>query len=268
MIRRVAVVIPAANEQDRIAECLLSVERARDQLLTSQVGVSQIEVIVVLDGCNDQTAAIVDRFASRGHIRPITSTARRVGAARQLGGQRAIAMSAATDQLWLANTDADSTVPRDWLVRMVAAANAGAHMVLGTVLPGAELPHPSRRAWLARHDLREGHPHVHGANLGIRADTYLCLGGWRSGLHCNEDIDLARRAEAMAGVRILRTAAIPVVTSARLIGRAPDGFSSYLRHLRPDRHGGSASRLERAVAGHDRYELTDKGHVIRPGEQP
>jgi hypothetical protein len=114
---------------------------------------------------------------------------------------------------------------------------------------------------------------VHGANFGIRADTYLALGGWRGDLSCNEDIDLARRADAATGVRILRTAALPVLTSARLTGRAPDGFSSYLRHLRPDgRDRPRAPRgLGMAAAGHHRDMSMDTDRVIRlisPGEQP
>jgi glycosyltransferase involved in cell wall biosynthesis len=241
VIERVAVIVPAADEQERIAECLVAIERARRQLFASKLGVTEVDVIVVLDGCRDRTPAIVARFAARSHVHAITSTARRVGAARQQGGLRAIATPARAKQLWLANTDADSTVPRDWLVRMVTAANAGAHLVLGTVLPSAELPLTLRVAWLDQHDLREGHPYVHGANLGIRADTYLTLGGWRSELRCDEDTDLARRAEAMTGVKIVRTAAIPVLTSARLNGRAPDGFSSYLRHLSADSNTGSRS---------------------------
>jgi GT2 family glycosyltransferase len=113
---------------------------------------------------------------------------------------------------------------------MTTAANSGQELVLGTVLPGLELPRALRTTWLAQHQLQEQHPHIHGANLGIRADTYLAIGGWRR-LAANEDVDLVTRA-VTDGIPILRTADIPVLTSARMVGRAPDGFSSYLRHLR------------------------------------
>ena len=36
------------------------------------------------------------------------------------------------------------------------------------------------------------HPHVHGANLGVRADAYLRAGGWAD-LRTAEDHDLWRR---------------------------------------------------------------------------
>jgi hypothetical protein len=86
------------------------------------------------------------------------------------------------------------------------------------------------RAWNRRHRYGEGHPHIHGANLGVRADVYHLLGGWAvepSG----EDIDLVRRAETRTGVGILRTPRDPVVTSGRRVGRAPAGFASYLNTL-------------------------------------
>jgi hypothetical protein len=117
---------------------------------------------------------------------------------------------------------------------MVKAATAGAEVVLGTVLPGAEISRSMRAAWLAPHQLTEGHPHVHGANLGIRADTYDQLGGWNPELAYDEDVDLAARAAASAEIPMVRTAKIPVLTSARMVGRAPNGFSSYMRHLRDE----------------------------------
>ena len=232
MIRHVAVIVPAADEEDRIADCLLAIEDARRRVLKVEPGVVSVEVVVVLDACSDQTPAIVARFTAADHVHAITSDTRRVGAARRQGALKGLSPYGAGEQVWLANTDADSTVPHDWLTGMVAAANTGVQLVLGTVMPGPELSAPLQAAWAAPHRLTEGHPHIHGANFGIRADTYLELGGWNAELACNEDIDLASRAVAAPHIEILRTATIPVVTSARSVGRAPNGFSSYIRHLR------------------------------------
>lgn len=102
--------------------------------------------------------------------------------------------------------------------------------MLGTALPGPDLSPAVRAEWLRRHHLRDGHPHVHGANLGIRGDAYLGLGGWRP-LATGEDTELAARAAQAGHPGITRTASIPVVTSIRRAGRAPSGFSSYLRAL-------------------------------------
>jgi hypothetical protein len=136
--------------------------------------------------------------------------------------------------MWLANTDADSEVPLDWLSVMCRMADDGADVVLGNAIPQPRHLSPVlEHAWFARHQLGDGHRHVHGANIGIRADAYLSLGGWTS-MTTGEDITLAARADA-AHLQVLRTGMIPVRTSARTTGRAPHGFGEYLRRLSLDR---------------------------------
>jgi cellulose synthase/poly-beta-1,6-N-acetylglucosamine synthase-like glycosyltransferase len=236
VIRDVAVIVPAANEEHRIARCLTSIEVAARHLSQRHPGI-QARVVVALDRCTDATAAICATFPA---VSTVTTTTRNVGAARRAGTLAALSNPAGPDgELWLASTDADSAVPADWLTAMITAAGRGAGLVLGTVLPGSGLSPAARAQWLARHHLRDGHPYVHGANLGLRADAYRALGGWRS-LATGEDTDLARRAAAAGWLPIARTAAIPVVTSTRRTGRAPRGFSSYLRALSgPDRSAGT-----------------------------
>ena len=129
----------------------------------------------------------------------------------------------------LASTDADSSVPRDWLAHLISRADAGADLVLGTVRPGAGLSWELRRRWRSAHRLQDGHPHVHGANLAIRASTLAAVGGW-SPMRSGEDVDLATRVEVWAR-RSAGPAAPLYTTSARPTGRAPQGFSSYLRDL-------------------------------------
>jgi glycosyltransferase involved in cell wall biosynthesis len=227
VIRHVAVIVPAADEEQRIGRCLASIATAARHLSRREAGIG-VRVIVTLDSCQDATAAICATFPG---VSTVAITSRNVGAARRAGTQAALAHRAGPPgELWLASTDADSAVPADWLTAMVGAAGRGVHLVLGTVLPGAGLSPAVRARWLAGHQLRDGHPHVHGANLGIRADAYLALGGWPP-LAAGEDADLARRAAAAGWLRVSRTAAIPVVTSVRRAGRAPRGFSSSLRAL-------------------------------------
>jgi glycosyltransferase involved in cell wall biosynthesis len=227
VIRRIAVVVPAADEERRIGRCLRAVAAARRHLAWHH-GDIQTQVVVVLDGCRDATAAVCASFP---WVDTVTIASRNAGAARRAGAEHALrGSSVRARELWLASTDADSVVPGNWLTGMMAAAAQGAELVLGTVLPGPELSPALRARWLSRHQLRDGHPHVHGANLGLRADAYLALGGWRA-LATGEDFDLARRAASAGSLHIRRTAAIPVTTSVRRDGRAPSGFSSYLRAL-------------------------------------
>ncbi len=70
---------------------------------------------------------------------------------------------------------------------------------------------------------------MHGANLGFAADAYLAVGGFRP-LPTAEDHALVDDLRA-AGIPLLRTTRIPVVTSARSRARAPRGFSWLLATL-------------------------------------
>jgi hypothetical protein len=73
------------------------------------------------------------------------------------------------------------------------------------------------------------HSHVHGANLGFRASAYLMAGGF-SDVPTAEDHAFVSALTA-SGCRVLRTRALPVVTSARRGSRAPHGFGHYLAEL-------------------------------------
>jgi glycosyltransferase involved in cell wall biosynthesis len=232
LIRRVAVIVPAANEELLIGRCLSSIRAAREQLYRDITGIG-VRIVVILDGCRDATAQIV---AAAGDVQSLTISARSVGAARRAGTSAAMTGADPVKRLWLANTDADCEVPANWLTSMVTEARLGAHAVLGTVTPGPGLSPAARAEWARRHHLRDGHPHVHGANFGIRGDAYLALGGWQP-LTSGEDADLARRAALARRLRVARSASIPVVTSARRDGRAPHGFSAYLRRLDTSRDG-------------------------------
>ena len=229
-ISEIAVTVPAADEQDHIAACLSSIERAITALGTRPA--IRVRVIVALDDCRDATADVVAGFP---RVEVVTCAARRVGTARRTAAAAALARAVDPDELWLAGTDADCEVPGDWLAEMLALADDGADVVLGTVRPVGDLGPGVEQAWYDAHHLDDGHGHIHGANLGIRASTYLRLGGWRD-LAAHEDVDLVARAVA-AGVPIARSGAAPVSASARLIGRAPDGFAAFLQSLQGDPPG-------------------------------
>ena len=225
MIDTVGVVVPAADEQDLLPACLDAVEAARRELARRRPDVA-VRVVVVLDSCTDGSAEVV---RTRAGVEAASINERLAGAARNAGCALVVDGSTPAQRLWLACTDADSRVPQNWLTGMVELAEAGADFVLGTVRPAETLPAGVAATYRAAYISAEGHPHVHGANLGIRAATYLKLGGWPR-LGSGEDVALASRAMA-AGVPTIRTSRFPVATSTRLAARAPYGYSSYLRGL-------------------------------------
>ncbi len=226
-IAEIVVVVPAANEQKRIGACLDALVRAQGHLRCDRPQVVT-RIVVVLDDCHDDTAAIVGRYCG---VESIATTARCVGAARRTGTDHALAgTTCPAPQLWIASTDADSRVPADWLTGVARASEAGYTVVLGTVVPDTGLGQRVEDRWFALHPAREGHPHIHGANMSFRADAYHAAGGWPA-LHSGEDVELARRLSACHWSAVLRTAHQAVTTSARSHGRAPRGFSGYLRDL-------------------------------------
>ena len=130
---------------------------------------------------------------------------------------------------WCATTDADSTVSANWLLRMTAT---DADMVLGVVGVAAWRHYPAevgRRYLRLYHSNGPSHNHIHGANMGFRADAYWRVGGFRA-LAPGEDVELVQRFED-AGMRIHRDSKLSVATSDRREGRAPGGFAAHLREL-------------------------------------
>ena len=130
---------------------------------------------------------------------------------------------------WLACTDADSQVPSHWLVSQLACS---AEVVCGTVHVEYWQPWQKaalRKLYQSRYEAREGHRHIHGANLGICAIAYQRVGGFQP-LALNEDVQLISDLEA-CGARIVWTARNSVSTSSRLDSRARGGFGDYLRSL-------------------------------------
>lgn len=214
MIRHVGVVIPARDEEALIARCLTAVAEA-----VRAVDVT-VSVVVVADGCLDRTAEIARGFPG---VRVLEIESSNVGAAREAGARAAVELGAE----WLANTDADSVVPPNWLVEQLALAAVGADIVVGTVRPDfSELTAAQIEAWQASHTPGEPNGHVHGANLGVRTASYLAAGGYRA-LPEHEDVDLVDRLSEVGSV--VASDAGEVITSARLFGRTPGGYARYLR---------------------------------------
>jgi glycosyltransferase involved in cell wall biosynthesis len=144
-----------------------------------RVGAEPVRVVVVADACTDQTAAV----ARAAGAWVISIHARRVGAARAAGMRELLRLTVGSDPaaVWLATTDADTLVPPDWLRRQLDYANAGWDVVLGTITVTDWDDHPPHvpAAFAERYAFGPGpHPHVHGANLGIRATAYLAAGGF------------------------------------------------------------------------------------------
>jgi hypothetical protein len=252
----VGVVVPARDEQDNVLQCLRSI---RHSLAALPAG-TRTAVTVVLDRCTDATPELVmselsgwsgaaavrvaavggRRAGSALHPEPAHIVAGSgVGAVRDLGVRLTLRRLRRhrPGRIWLLNTDADTTVPEDWAPAHLHAARAGADGVAGM----ADLRDPTLSAAAMRHYrdviaaglVGSGHRHVYGANLGVRADAYLAVGGFPTD-GVGEDHGLWVRLHA-AGYGLVSPAALRVTTSARLHGRAEGGLADLLRSLQAGR---------------------------------
>ncbi|MGZ5391299.1 MAG: glycosyltransferase [Mycobacterium sp.] len=226
-LEQAVVVVPAHNEIESLPRCLSA-------LIVASVHTSiPVLIVVVLDACDDGSDHLAERLGPNVHF--ISTDAGDVGAARAAGFEyaRSVCTDVEPARTWFATTDADTIVGSQWLSQMT---EAGADMVLGTVrIPVWRLPGEVARRYLAAYKSKgPGHDHVHGVNMGFRADAYWGVGGFRV-LSTREDVDLVERFES-AHMSIHRDAKLSVATSVREEGRAPNGFAAHLRGLaRPRR---------------------------------
>ncbi|MCE1117738.1 MULTISPECIES: glycosyltransferase [Pseudomonas] len=211
----IAVIIPAHNEARRLGRCLAAVKVA---VARAEATGLAVEVLVVLDRCVDASA----RIAQRHGVHTLALQAGNVGLARRLGAAWMIERGAQ----WLAFTDADSRVPGHWLVSQL---QWHADAVCGTVHIERWQSAALRQLYQSLYQAREGHRHIHGANLGVCAKAYERVGGFQP-LPAHEDVQLVLALEA-SGAQIVWTAAHSVATSSRRDSRVRQGFGDYLRGL-------------------------------------
>jgi len=213
----IGVLVPVHNEEQLLGACLSTVlKAARHPGLDGE----QVEILAVLDACSDRSEAIATALG----VHTLSVNSRNVGHARGIGASYLLGRGAR----WLACTDADSLVGEDWLYKQLAFK---AELVCGTVHVEDWSGHSEdvQALYTATYQDRDGHRHIHGANLGICANAYRRVGGFRP-LTAHEDVHLVEDLER-SGARIVWTHLNRVVTSSRFDCRAQGGFSDYLKGL-------------------------------------
>ena len=221
LIRSIGVVVPARNEEKHLPACLSAIRTS-----ACRPGIPPVRIIVVADDSTDDTELV----AAAAGAEILVLSVRNAGAARAAGFDRLTRTSTVPmRELWLATTDADSRVPPHWLDRHLQWRSDGWDAVVGTVVVEDWSAHPQdTRRRFAQHygPSRDGHSHVHGANLGLSAAAYCRVGGFPP-LAVAEDHALVM-ALSKSGSRIVRPGGSPVVTSARPDPRADHGFGALL----------------------------------------
>lgn len=224
-MRAAGVVIPVRDEAELLARCLSAVRVA------VAVAGLPVHVVLVLDGCTDDSDEVLAAAGALGQSTQILRIDEaNVGAARAAGCALLLRRYGVRG-LWLATTDADSAVGPTWLRQQLRYARAGYDAVAGTVTidDWTSYRKDSQHAYRRGYRQHWGHGHVHGANLGFRADAYVAAGGFTA-LTTHEDVALIAALTAV-GRRIAWADDVPVMTSGRRLGRAPGGLSRFLSAL-------------------------------------
>lgn len=214
----IGILIPAHNEEDLLEDCLRAALRAAQH---ERLGGEAVEVLVVLDSCTDRSSDIAGSYP----VHCLEIDARNVGQARAAGALFLLERGVR----WISCSDADSRVAHDWLVEQLSF---DVDAVCGTVTVETwdqAFDESAQIRYRQHYEHREGHRHIHGANLGVSADAYRRAGGFEP-LACDEDVQLVRQLER-CGATIAWSQRPQVLTSARLDSRARGGFGDYLRDL-------------------------------------
>ena len=219
MRERIGVVVPARDEAERIDACLAALTLAAGWVEVP------VQIVVVADGCLDDTAARARRHPG---VTVLETEGSNVGGARAAGAKLALRHGTT----WLASTDADSIVPANWLTTHLDLAREGADVIIGAVHPRWSDLTPEEIEWWHRtHDGGQALGNIHGANLGVSAAAYRRAGGYLP-LPEHEDTDLVRRLRESGAVVVATERGI-VETSGRHVGRTPGGYARYLREDLP-----------------------------------
>jgi len=238
----IAVIIPARDEEDRIAACLTA--------LAGQY-TARVTVIVVLNNTTDRTGDIARNIAGRHDLDLIVldhilAEDQGVGTARRIGCNHAL--QGLPHLRYLLTTDADCIVAPDWIARnlthlqTVDAVCGKVDLITGEadILDGmdrhfATLEGTYRKLVqdiYARHapgcgDIAGTHGEAAGASLAFSRLAYLAVGGFDPVI-CGEDRRIVRAFRG-SGHSVRHASDVTVQASCRLMGRAAGGMSDALK---------------------------------------
>jgi glycosyltransferase involved in cell wall biosynthesis len=226
-ITAIVVAVPARDEAASVAACLEAIDLAA----AAMPQMIPVHVVVAADCCRDGTAAVARAVGtSLPEVTVLEGRWHGPGASRAAAVRHALGSSDPATT-WLANTDADCLVPPGWLALHLVHAEQGIDAVAGTVVLDDSAPPDLAARFEAAYLLgRDAHGHVHAANLGVRADAYLAVGGWLSRTVVGEEHDLWRRL-SRAGFRLIHPLDAAIATSPRRRSRVRGGFATWLEGL-------------------------------------
>ncbi|MFA4876478.1 MAG: glycosyltransferase [Methanoregula sp.] len=184
----ISVIIPTFNEEENIAQCLVS-------LCHQTVPRNEYEIIVVDGGSKDATCEIAKKYADQ----VFTQTSKKVGGARNDG-----VMAAKGDII--ATTDADCILPPDWIRRVGEDfKDPEVSQLYGPVYPIEEGLGNRFSLLLANTFSRIGYYsrtfyYTLGCNTAFRKDAFIKAGMYRC-IDAGDDLEVAMRLKDHGKIR-------------------------------------------------------------------
>lgn len=176
----ISVIIPTFNEEENIAQCLVSLSH-------QSLPRSEYEIIVVDGGSKDATCEIAQKYADL----VFTQTSKKVGGARNDG-----VMAAKGDII--ATTDADCILPPHWLKKIAEDfLDPSVVQVYGPVYPIEEGIGNQFSLFLANMFSRIGYYsktffYTLGCNTAFRKNAFIRAGMYRC-IDAGDDLEIAMR---------------------------------------------------------------------------
>ena len=183
----ISVIIPTFNEEENIAQCLVSLSH-------QTIPRGEYEIIVVDGGSKDATCAIAKKYADS----VIVQTSRKVGGARNDG------VMVAKGEI-IATTDADCILPPGWLERIIRDfKKPGVVQVYGPVYPIEEGLGNQFSLFLANTFSRIGYYsrifyYTLGCNTAFRKEAFEKAGMYRC-IDAGDDLEIAMRLKDLGRI--------------------------------------------------------------------
>ena len=176
----ISVIVPSFNEEENIAQCLVSLSH-------QTVDKNEYEIIVVDGGSTDKTCEIARKYADKVFIQ----TSKKVGGARNDG-----VMASKGDII--ASTDADCILPPDWIERIRKDfSDPAVVQVFGPVYPIEDSIGNHFSLLFANTFSRIGYYsrtfyYTLGCNTAFRKDAFIRAGMYRC-IDAGDDLEIAMR---------------------------------------------------------------------------
>jgi len=184
----ISVVIPTYNEEENIAQCLVSL---RHQTVLR----GEYEIIVVDGGSTDHTIEIAKKYADKIFIQ----TSKKVGGARNDG------IMAANGEI-VGTTDADCIIPPNWIETIRRGfVNKDVVQLYGPVYPIEESMKNSISLFFANTFSRIGYYtkifyYTLGCNTAFRKEPFIKAGMYLS-VDAGDDLEIALRMKKVGKVK-------------------------------------------------------------------